>query len=262
MAGKRAFRRAKSPRVFGHPPRRAKAPFHVGLYARFHPRPADHPTADPGDGEYAARRGWTITLQVKEIGSGASQRERREACWSRAPPRDRRSAGVATGSLAKVRNRSARYPPGTGASGSGFRIADRSARPDDASWSSHGRTAGSLRRVRGGDSAGASSCGTRPGTAEGQTIGPARNRSAQERLDTEAVLCRRQQSRGCTAPGDWAYLSAAHPGGQGVVAEMAKRKKHPVREDRIHNEAIVDAYGPEEQALGWYYYLDCSSVSK
>jgi putative DNA-invertase from lambdoid prophage Rac len=28
--------------------------------------------------EYAARRGWTITLQVKEIGSGASQRERRE----------------------------------------------------------------------------------------------------------------------------------------------------------------------------------------
>ena len=28
------------------------------------------------------------------------------------------------------------------------------------------------------------------------------------------------------------------------------------REDRIHNEAIVDAYGPEEQALGWYYYLE------
>jgi hypothetical protein len=36
---------------------------------------------------------------------------------------------------------------------------------------------------------------------------------------------------------------------------MAKRKKDPIREDRIHNEAIVDAYGPEEQALGWYYYL-------
>jgi hypothetical protein len=25
-----------------------------------------------------------------------------------------------------------------------------------------------------------------------------------------------------------------------------KRKKDPIREDRIHNEAIVDAYGPEE----------------
>ncbi len=37
---------------------------------------------------------------------------------------------------------------------------------------------------------------------------------------------------------------------------MAKRKKDPIRESRIENEAIVDAYGPEEQALGWYYYLE------
>ena len=37
---------------------------------------------------------------------------------------------------------------------------------------------------------------------------------------------------------------------------MKKPKKDPIREDRIHNEAIVDAYGPEEQAMGWYYYLD------
>jgi len=28
------------------------------------------------------------------------------------------------------------------------------------------------------------------------------------------------------------------------------------RERRIQDEAIVDAYGPEEQALGWYYYLE------
>ncbi len=35
-----------------------------------------------------------------------------------------------------------------------------------------------------------------------------------------------------------------------------KRPKHdPVREDRIYNEAIVDA-SPEEQAMSWYYYLD------
>jgi hypothetical protein len=27
------------------------------------------------------------------------------------------------------------------------------------------------------------------------------------------------------------------------------------REQRIHMEIIVDAYGPEEQAIGWYYYL-------
>jgi hypothetical protein len=37
---------------------------------------------------------------------------------------------------------------------------------------------------------------------------------------------------------------------------VARRKKDPVREDRIHNEAIVDAYGPEEQAMSWYYYLE------
>lgn len=29
-----------------------------------------------------------------------------------------------------------------------------------------------------------------------------------------------------------------------------------VREDRITMEIVVDAYGPEEQAMGWYYYLD------
>lgn len=37
---------------------------------------------------------------------------------------------------------------------------------------------------------------------------------------------------------------------------MAKPKRDRIREERIHNEAIVDAYGPEEQALGWYYYLE------
>jgi Calcium binding len=34
------------------------------------------------------------------------------------------------------------------------------------------------------------------------------------------------------------------------------KKKDPVREDRIENEAIADANGPEEQVMGWYYYLD------
>ncbi|MFZ9737330.1 MAG: calcium-binding protein [Prochlorotrichaceae cyanobacterium] len=29
-----------------------------------------------------------------------------------------------------------------------------------------------------------------------------------------------------------------------------------VREERITMEIVVDAYGPEEQAMGWYYYLD------
>jgi hypothetical protein len=31
---------------------------------------------------------------------------------------------------------------------------------------------------------------------------------------------------------------------------MKKPKKDPVRENRIHNEAIADANGPEEQVMG------------
>ena len=37
---------------------------------------------------------------------------------------------------------------------------------------------------------------------------------------------------------------------------MQRIERDENREDRIHDEAIVDAYGPEEQAMGWYYYLD------
>ena len=37
---------------------------------------------------------------------------------------------------------------------------------------------------------------------------------------------------------------------------MAKARRNPDRENRIHEEIIVDAYGPEEQAMGWYYYLE------
>lgn len=37
---------------------------------------------------------------------------------------------------------------------------------------------------------------------------------------------------------------------------MRRVEKDGTREDRIAREVIVDAYTPEEQALGWYYYLD------
>jgi Calcium binding len=36
---------------------------------------------------------------------------------------------------------------------------------------------------------------------------------------------------------------------------MKRPKRDPVREDRIYNEAIVDAR-PEEQAMSWHYYLE------
>jgi hypothetical protein len=39
---------------------------------------------------------------------------------------------------------------------------------------------------------------------------------------------------------------------------MPKRPtpEDPEREQRITDEIVVDAYGPEEQAMGWYYYLE------
>ena len=37
---------------------------------------------------------------------------------------------------------------------------------------------------------------------------------------------------------------------------MKKPTKDPIQEDRIENEAIVDAYGSEEKAMSWYYYLE------
>ena len=42
---------------------------------------------------------------------------------------------------------------------------------------------------------------------------------------------------------------------------MPRVDKDETREHRIAMEAIVDAYGAEEQAMGWYYYLDDRLVS-
>jgi len=38
--------------------------------------------------EYAARRGWNIALQVKEVGSGASKRQMRDKLMEAAPRRE------------------------------------------------------------------------------------------------------------------------------------------------------------------------------
>jgi hypothetical protein len=37
---------------------------------------------------------------------------------------------------------------------------------------------------------------------------------------------------------------------------MTRQDKDEAREYRINMEIVVDAYGPEEQAMGWYSYLD------
>jgi putative DNA-invertase from lambdoid prophage Rac len=78
MAAKQASKKAQSPGVFGQTRKHPKT-FRVGLYARVstfdqHTIPLQIRALR----EYAVRRGWTITIQVKEVGSGAVQRQLRE----------------------------------------------------------------------------------------------------------------------------------------------------------------------------------------
>ena len=78
VAAKRASEKAKSPRVFGQAREPAKM-FRAGLYARVSTTDQQTvPLQIRALREYAARRCWTIALQVKEVGSGVSQRELRE----------------------------------------------------------------------------------------------------------------------------------------------------------------------------------------
>src|ERR1700683_398166 len=78
MAAKRASENVKSPRVFGQARKPAKM-IRAGLYARVSTGDQQTiPLQTRALREYAVRRGWVIALQVKEVGSGASQRQLRE----------------------------------------------------------------------------------------------------------------------------------------------------------------------------------------
>jgi putative DNA-invertase from lambdoid prophage Rac len=78
MAAKRASEKPKSPRVFGQARKPAKM-FRAGLYARVSTNDQQTiPLQIRALREYADRRGWSIAQQVKEVGSGASERQLRE----------------------------------------------------------------------------------------------------------------------------------------------------------------------------------------
>ena len=68
----------KSEKVFGHGQNSAKM-VRAGLYARVSTQDQQTlPMQNRAMRDYAARRGWTIAMQVKEVGSGATQRQLRE----------------------------------------------------------------------------------------------------------------------------------------------------------------------------------------
>jgi len=85
---KRGFGIRKSGRVFGQGQKAAKT-IRAGLYARVSTQDQQTlPMQNRAMREYAARRGWTITMQVKEVGSGAAQRQRREGVMEAARRRE------------------------------------------------------------------------------------------------------------------------------------------------------------------------------
>ena len=72
------FRRQNPTTSFGHARRPAKM-LRVGLYARVSTNDQQTlPMQSRAMREYAVRRGWTIALQVREVGSVAARREARE----------------------------------------------------------------------------------------------------------------------------------------------------------------------------------------
>ncbi|MGA8730671.1 MAG: recombinase family protein [Terracidiphilus sp.] len=78
MAVKQGSGIKKSGRVFGQGQKTAKI-IRADLYARVSTMDQQTlPMQNRAMREYAVRRGWTIVLQVKEVGSGATQRQLRE----------------------------------------------------------------------------------------------------------------------------------------------------------------------------------------
>ena len=78
MAARRASGTAKTKRVFGQRQAPAKM-FRAGLYARVSTHDQQTlPLQMRAMREYAGKRGWTVAVQIKEVGSGAAERELRE----------------------------------------------------------------------------------------------------------------------------------------------------------------------------------------
>jgi DNA invertase Pin-like site-specific DNA recombinase len=78
MAAGRASKTIKSQGIFGQRREAAKM-FRAGLDARVSTHDQQTlPLQMRAMREYAAKRGWTITVHVKEVGSGAGARELRE----------------------------------------------------------------------------------------------------------------------------------------------------------------------------------------
>src|SRR2546426_3102895 len=89
MPTKRASNRTVAQRVFGQPSHNRNSPVRAGLYARVSTHDQQTlPLQRRAMRDYATRRGWTIMVEIKEVGSGASVRELRQKLLEAARRRD------------------------------------------------------------------------------------------------------------------------------------------------------------------------------
>src|SRR5215469_891709 len=88
MPRKRASAETKSDNVFGQARSRSKM-FRAGLYARVSTNDQQTlPMQTRALREYVARRGWTLAMQIREVGSGAIERHAREQLMEAARRRE------------------------------------------------------------------------------------------------------------------------------------------------------------------------------
>jgi predicted site-specific integrase-resolvase len=114
MAAKQAFQKARFDNVVGQRRKPSKM-FRAGLYARVSKNDQQTlPMQSRAMREYAARRGWTIAMQVREVGSGATQRQAREKLLEAARRRQIDVVCLATGPRGPIGNGSVGNTPGTG----------------------------------------------------------------------------------------------------------------------------------------------------
>ena len=162
--------------------------------------------------EYATRRGWTIALQVKEIGSGASQRERREQLLEAARRReidvvlvwrlDRWGRSV-TDLLATLQELEHL--------GVGFVSLTEALDLTTPAGRAMAGLAGRFCRVRKGDSPGTSPRRLGACPPERPTPGPATHSGPPRRPSAEAPPCRHQQIRNRPPLADRPDLRPSHP---------------------------------------------------
>ena len=227
--------------------------FRAGLYARVSTNDQQTlPMQSRAMREYAARRGWTIAVQVREVGSGAAKREAREKLLEAARRReidvvlvwrlDRwgRSVTDLLATLQELEHLGVGFVSLTEA----LDLTTPAGRAMAGLLAIFAEFEREILRER-------TRAGLAHARAERETAGPAGNRGRTRCGNPETTSRWRQQIRDRSPTADRPHLSPPNPG-----SEVMKRpKRDPVREDRIHNEAIVDA-SPDEQAMSWYYYLE------